>query len=360
MIDLIVAVILLLMALAGIVARKTYFYLPLLELKRRAARHDPLAAQLYRAVAYGNSLRGLLWLYIGLISACSLVLLARLLPIWASLLIVGPLLWIAFSLIPSTRVTKLGAGLTKLVTPCIAWLLNYFHPLISRGADVVERRYVTSDHTGLFERGDLLELLERQQHQADNRLSEEELEIAGRALRFEDHKVGDIMTARKQTKTILAKDTIGPILIDEIHKSGQSSVLVRETKKGPIAGWFSASQLNLDSQGTAQDIMDKNVYYLHESDSLSQALHAFFETNQPLFVVVNSFEEYVGLITVKDIVKQLLGHVPGDDFDQYTDLAAVATHHHHARPAKQPETIKSEKTEKTDETPVKTDDEVVE
>ncbi|HEY5152993.1 MAG TPA: CBS domain-containing protein [Candidatus Saccharimonadales bacterium] len=353
MTNLILAVVLLLLALVGIVARKTYYYLPLRELKRRAAKHDPLAVQLYRAAAYGNSLRGLLWLYIGLTSAASLVLLARLLPIWASLLIVGPLLWIAFSLIPATRTTKPGIYLTRFITPPLAWLLNYLHPLLERGAGTVERRYTAPDHTRLFEREDLLDLIKRQQHQPDNRITDEELEIVKRALEFDNYTVSQVMTPRKHIKTVLADDTIGPILIDEVHKSGQDYALVRESRKGPLAGTLAFKRLDLQSSGKVKDIMEPTVYYLHESDRLGQALHAFFVTNHPLFVVVDNFEEYIGVLTIENVLHQLLGHVPGDDFDQYTDIGLVAARHAKSRkPDPEPE--------ESDETPVKTDDEVIE
>jgi CBS domain containing-hemolysin-like protein len=349
MTNLIAAIVLLLLALAGIAVRKTYYYLPVRELKRQAEKRDRLAMQLYRAVAYGNSLRGLLWLYIGLTSAASLVLLARILPIWASLLVVGPLLWIAFSLLPATRTTKLGARLTTLVTPPLVWLLNYLHPLLSRSADIVERRYTAPAHTKLFERDDLLELIERQRQQADSRLTDEELEIVKRALSFDDHKIGEVMTPRKYVKTVLADDTVGPILIDEVHKSGQDYALVRESRKGSFVGTLAFKQLDLQSAGQVRDIMAATVYYLHENDPLSQALHAFFVTNRSLFVVVNNFEEYVGILTIENVLNQLLGHVPGDDFDQYANISVVAARH-----------PKSRKFQKPDETPVKTDDEVIE
>ena len=346
MTNLLVALIALLLALAGIAARKTYFALPLSELKRRAGKHEQPAEQLYRAAAYGSSLRTLLWLYIGLTSAVALVLLARQLPIWASLLIVGPLLWIAFSLLPATRTTKFGVRLTIFVTPIAVWFLNYLHPKLSRGAQLVESRYTKPAHTGLFEREDFIKLLERQKQQPDNRLTEEELEIAKRALSFDDYKVGDIITGRKKVKVLLAGDTVGPILIDEVHKSGQPFALVRASAKGDFVGSLALQQLNLESSGRVRDIMRPTVYYLHEDDTLGQALHAFFETNYPLFVVLNSAEEYVGVLTIAEVLKQLLGHMPGDEFDQYADPAAVAARHHVAPPA--------------DETPVKTDDEVVE
>lgn len=371
--NIVYAVVFLLLSLGGVVVRKTYFRLPVRELKRRAERHDKTAQTLYRAVAYGNSLRGLLWLYIGLTAAAGLILLARELHIWVSLLIVGPLLWIAFSLVPASRTTGIGTWLAVTITPPIAWLLNYLHPLLNRGADAVESRYTAPAHTKLYEREDLIKLLERQQEQEDSRFTQEELEIAIRALSFDDHLVADIMVPRKKIKTVLAGDTLGPILINDLHKNGQEQVLVRDTAKGPFTGSLRFSQLGIESTGHVRDIMTSTVYYVHENDTLGEALHAFFVTNHPVFVVVNSEEEYVGVISAEDIIRQLVGHVPGDEFDQYSDPEAVAARHPAVRrkakeheeskesePEDKPETPEPKKSDGPDETPVKTDEEVVE
>lgn len=358
------AIALLLLSLGGVVVRKTYFRLPLRELKRRAEHHDAAARTLYRAAAYGNSLRTLLWLYIGLTAAGGLIILAREADIWVSLLIIAPLLWVAFSLVPSSRTTQFGTWLTVLVTPFIAWLLNYLHPILSRSGDAMQHRYDARHHTDLFEREDLVKLIERQQHQEDSRFTEEELEIALRALRFDDYRVADIMTPRKKIKVILAKDTIGPILINEIHESGGELALVRETAKGSFTGSLRRDQLGLESEGHVRDIMTPNAYYVHEADTLGDALHAFFATNHAVFVVVNGSEEYVGVITVEHILKVLLGHVPGDDFDQYADLEAVAARHQHIRKSKKSDDVDEEtglpEDAAEDETSVKTDEEVVE
>lgn len=329
------ATVLLALALAGVVIRKTYYYVPRRELKRLAERHDALASRLYTAVAYGSSLRALLWLFIGLTSAGGVVLLARQAPLWLSITAVLLLLWAAFSWLPASRVTPVGARLAILVTPPIVWLLNYLHPLISRGAQQIERRYTAPAHTGIFERSDVMELLERQAHQADNRLSSEELAIISSALSFADRQVNSILTPRASIKTILMHEIVGPVLIDELHKLDQPFVLVKDKPKGSICGILQSQTLGLMSAGQVSEHMDKTVYYLHESDSLSEALHAFFVTNYPLFVVVNSFEEYVGVVTVESVLKQLLGHIPGDDFEQYADLPAVAGRHLKAKSAAQ-------------------------
>ena len=325
--DYVLSLIFFLLAIGGIVVRKTYNHVPLHELKRRAEHGDRLAERIYPAVAYGSSLRVLLWLYIGLMSAACIILLARLLPIWASLLIVGPLLWIAFSWLPASRVSDIGSRLATLVTPAVTWLLNYLHPLLSRSSEVVQKRALQAPHTGLFERSDLIELIEQQQRQSDSRFTEQELEIARRALNFSEYTVSDVLVPRKSVKIVLAKDTIGPVLIDEMHKNGQGYALVRETPKGDFAGTLAFGALGLKSSGRVEDIMDPKVYYLHENDTLSQALHGFFTTNHPIFVVINSFQEFVGILTVSDILRQLLGHIPGDDFEDYHDPAVVAARH---------------------------------
>lgn len=330
MINFIIAGILLLNAILAVVVRKTYFAVPLVELRRRARAGDELANVLYRSASYDGSLRLLLWIIITFSSSASFVMFARQAAVWLSLLVVVIALWLAFSWIPKSRVTTLGNKLTVIVTPSIAWLLNYLHPVLSRGSVLVSGRYA-KPHTGLYERSDLIELIERQELQPDNRLAILELAIATRALHFPDRKVADIMIGRKSIKIINTDDTIGPILIDELHKSGQAVALVSETPKGPIIGSLQFKDLNLNTQGKVGNVMNPKVYYLHENDSLSEALHAFIVTNQSLFVVVNNAEENVGVITVQKILEQLLGHIPGDDFDEYASATSVAQRHNKSK-----------------------------
>ena len=326
MISFIIAAILLANAMLAVVVRKTYFAVPIVELRRRARSGDELANVLYSSVAYEGSLRLLLWIIITFSSSVSFVIFARQAPVWLSLLVVVVALWLAFSWIPKSRVTPLGNKLTVKVTPSLAWLLNYLHPILSRSSSLIIGRYARP-HTGLYERSDLIELIERQELQPDNRLAILDLAIANRALHFPDRKVVDIMIPRKTIKIINSQDTIGPILIDEIHKSGQSVALIRDTPKGPVIGWLQFKDLNISTTGKVADVMNSKVYYLHESDSLSEALHAFIVTNQSLFVVVNNAEENVGVVTVQKILEQLLGHIPGDDFEEYASAASIANRH---------------------------------
>lgn len=350
--DPIIGLIFLALAILGIVLKKTFYALPTKELKRRAEKEDYDAKKLYKAVAYGASLKIVLWLYIGFTSALSVILLAKVLSVWLSLLIIAPLLYLVFSFLPASRVSKGGLVITRLLSPVLAWLLNYLEPWLSRFTGYILSKYEPLRHTGIYERQDLVEFLDQQKSQPDSRITVKELETLTRALEFSNKKVSDVLLPRKKVKTLLANDTVGPILIDELHKKAQKHVLVKESKKGDIVGTLAFSELGINSHGTVRDVMDDTLYYLNVDDTLSDALEAYFNTTQTMFVVVNEFEEYVGIVTLENIIKELLVEEKQPDFDNYTSIQAVATR-------RQKTDIEDLTIIDVDDIPVKEDDEVL-
>ncbi len=312
------------LAIVLAVAAKVYSHTPAHELKRRAASKRQPAAKLFTAVAYGSSLFILLWGGIAVFGSLGLVLLARTTSVVISVPAIIAMLMFTFIWLPASRVTKTGTRVTLLITPAIVWVLRHFYPVLSRGGEQVEKRSPTP-HTGLFERSDILKLIQLQADQQDSRLSIEELAIIQRALVFGDYQVRDIITPRSKVMTVKTNETLGPILIDELHKSETPFVLVKDSDDNTV-GSLEIQKLGLKSSGPVSDHLSP-IYYLHENDTLREALHAFFVTNYPLFVVVNSFEEYVGIITIESVLRQLLGHLPGDEFEQYSNIAAVAGRH---------------------------------
>lgn len=352
MTNLIISLICLLVALLGVVLKKTYFFIPTHELKRRAENSDPAATKLYKVAVYGPSLRALLWLVIGLGSAASFLLLAKLAPLWLSILIVGILIYLIFSFIPNGRVTKFGLLLAKLASPILSWLLYHTHTLLSLHVVATSKRK-PSNHTGVFEADDLFKLLEHQKTQTDNRLSEQELDQLRKALLFSNKKVSDVLTPKKKVKTILASDTISPILINELYESKQDQVLVKDKKGGEVIGTLAFKSLGIHSHGQVSDYIEAKINYLHEKDPLTEAVEAFNKTRGTTFVVINNSGDFIGIITIENILHELLGDVQAHDFENYQNPEAVIARHN--KPKKE-----IEPTEEPEETPVKTDEEVLE
>lgn len=311
--------------------QRTYSRYPLKELKRRARDGDEIAAALGRAVAYGSSLRAVLWGFIGAISAVLFLLLSVNAPAWFALTAIAVLLWLGFVWLPAARISAVSERVAAYAAPVLEKLVSYAHPLIDLILRTVKKHRPLRVHTGLYDRQDLIDLLATQQVNPGNRIEKLEIGIAAHALTFGDKTIGECMTPRRAVKLVAVEDALGPVVMDELHASGHSRFPVYETKQDNIVGTLYLHDLfQVKGNSSVRSLMRKKVYYLHEDRSLHDALQALLTTHHHLFIVVNSFEEFVGIISSEDVMEAIVGKPIMDEFDKYEDLRAVA-----ARDAKQ-------------------------
>jgi CBS domain containing-hemolysin-like protein len=321
---LIISLLLVALACLAIVLDKTYYKVGSKELKRLAKTGDRSAKELYRAVAYGSALQFLLWLIVVVSGTVSVVLFAEIVSGWLAAIIGVVILWLIFLWLPQTRPSALGERITLLLTPALAWLLHYLHPVLAPVARIIYSS--RSSSTGIYSKEDLLELLDWQKDQPGNTIPVGELDIMKSSLMFEDKSVSDILIPRRSVDLVDINDTIGPVLLEELHRTGHHRFPVYSGKKDNIVGTLLVRDvLKLAEQGgEIKDIFKHDVQYVHEDFSLIQVWQAFIKTKHHLFIVVNSFEEFVGIVTIEDVVAQVIGRPLIDEFDKHNDRRAVA------------------------------------
>lgn len=160
----------------------------------------------------------------------------------------------------------------------------------------------------------------------ENVLSSADREKIMSAMTFSTKKVHDIMLPRAEITFVHINDFMGPLTLDKLYQSGFSHFPVLDVKGG-IAGIIHTSSLNsLEIKDTdrAASFLDGNVFYMRDDYTLSQALSAFLRTNSYFFMVVNHDGQVVGLLTLKMLLKKLLGEVPEDEFSGDKDVMTVA------------------------------------
>lgn len=309
------------------VLERTYQHVPARELKRLARRGDEVAALLYRPVAYGVSLQVFLAVVGMVLAALALVSLVSSLGAWLAILlliVVGGVGGLIF--VPSGDLTRSSLWLARHAAPPIAWVLEHTHPVLDSVGRFVKRHQPLHFHTGLYEKADLVELLERQKAQPDSRINMNEIALLQHALTFGDRTVADALVPKRVVKMVRVSDSIGPVLMSDLHASGHSRFPVyADGKRDNIVGILYLHDLvGAKHTGTVEAIMSTKLTYVHEDFTLQQALQAFLKTKQHLFLVVNGFEELVGIITIEDVLEQMIGKQIVDEFDHYDDLRAVA------------------------------------
>lgn len=159
-------------------------------------------------------------------------------------------------------------------------------------------------------------------------LSHEEKALIRHSLQFDDIEVSSIMTPASMIDTISKQEMLGPLVLDDLHKTGHSRFPVIDQDLDHIVGILHIRDLLVLDTGkrttTVEKAMEPRVFYIREDQTLGHALPAFLRTHHHLFVVVNEFRETVGLLSLEDVIEALIGRKIIDEFDAHEDLRQVA------------------------------------
>lgn len=299
------------------------------ELKRRARTiGETKAAALHRMTSFGDTLHIFLWVQGALAGAILAILLAKRSWLLALVYILG-VTYAVYFWHPSVNQTSWIWSWAARVAPVIGQIMNYLQPLLIQASKLIPG-YAHKGFGRVYEKEDLLEFINNQNTEQENRISEDDLKMAFNALTFGDKDVSGVMTPLRKVKLVAKSELVGPLLMDELHSSGFSRFPVVENSEDEgnptvVGTLYLKNLIGHSGKAKVAELMDKNVYFVNETQSLSSALGAFLKTHHHLFIVVNNFEEMVGVVSIEDILEQIIGSEIVDEFDKYDDLRAVAS-----------------------------------
>ncbi|MBT3604045.1 MAG: HlyC/CorC family transporter [Candidatus Latescibacteria bacterium] len=78
-----------------------------------------------------------------------------------------------------------------------------------------------------------------------------------------------------------------------------------------------------DDNRTLSDLM-RPVHFVAESHSLDRILQLFLEKRQHLFIVIDEYSGLSGVLTLEDVLEEILGKEIVDESDQVTDMRELA------------------------------------
>jgi CBS domain containing-hemolysin-like protein len=160
-------------------------------------------------------------------------------------------------------------------------------------------------------------------------LSSDEKKLILAGLNFETKQVQEIMTPKSVVDTVKRGEILGPLVLDDLHKTGHSRFPVIDEDIDHVVGiLYVRDVLTLDTTrrhtAKVESAMSPKVHYIRQDHTLKQALSAFLSTHHHLFIVINEYRETVGILTLEDTLEALLGRRIVDEFDAHDDMRAVA------------------------------------
>jgi len=293
------------------------------ELTRLSNQGDKQARELLARQHRAVELESLRYIFITIFSTFVVTTAVFAFGVWPGVLIGASLLLIAPILIRVKALRTLADKLRDLVYPYALKLTDLVGPILR----ALRERDGEAGFARVYSQAELMDLI----HRSPGVLNASELKRLEASLKFEAKMVGDIMTPKSQIVTADVHDTLGPLVLDDLHKTGHSRFPVIDGNDDHVVGMLYLKELvDLKSEHqTVRAAMKKNVHYIREDQALEHALHGFLRSHQHLFVVVNEYRETVGVVSLEDVIEALIGSKIVDEFDRFDDLRAVAERNPH-------------------------------
>lgn len=327
MIELILLIILIILSLYGVLLIRSFEYMSVAELKRQARAGNEDAKKVYPTRVYGIQLWIFIWAIMGFTTSSIILLMHNIAGSFWTIVATVPFILIIHAILPWSRRPKPSLHMAAVVSPYLEKILRFLFPIL-RWFERWVGRWIQPEPTLLIQSKDeLLEILHHNADEFDN-IHKDELKIAESALTFGDKLIGDYMTPLNTVKFIAKSEQLTPVVLGELHASGHSRFPVFEGNNQHIVGTlYLKDATRLKNPKPASDLMRADVFYINEQSTLDHALNAFLKTKHHLFIVVNEFEDVVGVLSVEDVLEQIIGQKIVDEFDKYDDLRAVAAKH---------------------------------
>lgn len=138
-------------------------------------------------------------------------------------------------------------------------------------------------------------------------LSAVDRERIAAVMSFDSRTVGDLMTKKSNMVFVNDKEFLGPLVLDKLYKSGFTNFPVTDGK-GKVKGIIHTEAFNaLEIKKTERvdKYIDKNVNYLHETDSLKFAVDEIKRTNGYYYLVLDKEENLAGFFTIQMLLDYL-------------------------------------------------------
>jgi len=197
-------------------------------------------------------------------------------PIYALTVILKPLIWVVVGL----------ANLIMLLLP--------------------KERTVRDEDEAQQELQSLIETAED-----ENVLDEEQSELVQNALEFGDTRVSEVMTARVDIEAVDIEDDFDEIM-EIIENSSYSRLPVYEDSIDNVIGILYLNKLyrRLTDQETVElRSMLSDPVYVYKTTKLPVALKAMRNAKQHLAIVTDEYGGTLGIVTMEDILEQLVGEI---------------------------------------------------
>ena len=227
-------------------------------------------------------------------------------------------------IIPKT----IGAVYWKSLAPMSAYVIQFFivitYPIILMTL-FVTNRIKKDDEGSSLTKAELIE--STLMSEDDGLLDEQESDVIENILLLDKIKIQEILTPRTVVFGLDGNRTIKDIIASEEAIFKFSRVPVFDEDIENITGMIMTKKIfkqALIDDSVALHTIQKDIFKINENIPVSMALDLFIKKKEHMFIVLDSYDQTEGIVTLEDCVETILGVEIVDESDSDADMREVA------------------------------------
>ena len=295
------------------------------DLKRKAELGDKRAKRVmpFRKNSH-LTIAGIVFTNVGLISATSLVLDTQLNGFAAGLL--STLLIVVFAeVLPQAWFARYALTFCAYLTPILRLMIIVSYP-IAKPLQLLMDRLIGHEQSLLHTRGELGILIGEHLLPGASELDEDEVEIIRGALTLSEKRVRSIMTPIENVYWLTSDTLIDGARINELKSKGWSRIPIFDTKISRCQGILLMKDLvdiDFDEEPIHIDELPLHPTKTVGSMTALDTMFRKFIAARSHLMPVERDDKIIGIVTIEDLLEEILGHEIEDESDHSRALAGA-------------------------------------
>ncbi len=294
------------------------------ELRRRVELGDEKAKKIYSVRKDGNLL--LCTLIIGNVAVNSAlsIFLGSITNGFLAGILATSLIVIFGEITPQAVFSRYAFKVSAYFIPLVRFFILIFYPL-SKPISWVLDKILGEEMPNVYSKKELEKIVEFHEDNPASAVDADEERIIKGALNFSDKKVADVMTPESVVFRLDYDQILDKDLIKKIKEKAFTRIPVYRGEKDNIVGiLYTKDLLDICHKVKVGKITRKKVIFIPAEENLDQALNEFIANRIHLMVVLNEFGNFEGVVTLEDILEEIIKLEIVDEYDKSVDLREVA------------------------------------
>lgn len=234
------------------------------------------------------------------------------------------LIFLFGELLPQAALSRHALSFGAKTAPFVRSIIFISHPLTKPISIVIDKLLGKEIYTK-YSKKDLLEIMGNDDYVEEGDVDKDEKRIIKGSLSFSHKIVRDVLTPSTIVEVVHKDDVINDAYLKDLKDSGYSRLPVQTDDHNQIVGiLYLKDLLGMKLPVNVSDVMEGTVHFVNTEDKLDGVLDDFIKTKIHLFVVLDEFGAFRGVVTLEDILEEIIGAEIMDEDDEDPDLRAVA------------------------------------